>query len=106
MKHRCFKHGAFLLACVVIAGCSSSGFSPGQGASAIAPSAATRTLSLTVAHYLQPVVRTDFGKSWMLPQKKKSILIYAAGLVPRWGYGQRHHVLALSARRQTVQDLQ
>ena len=79
MKHGCFEYGALLLACVAIAGCSSSAFSPGQRGTAIAPSAAARTLSLTMAHYLQPVGRTDFGHSWMLPGKKgaKAALIYA-----------------------------
>jgi hypothetical protein len=35
-------------------------------------------LSMTMAHYVQPVVHTDFAKSWMLPQKKgaKKALLY------------------------------
>jgi hypothetical protein len=31
------------------------------------------------AHYVPQSLHTDRGRSWMLPQKKKSVLIYAAG---------------------------
>jgi hypothetical protein len=80
MKQACFGYGGLFFACVVLAGCSSGGvLSLGQGGNATAPSAAMRTLSLTMAHYVAPVVRTDFAKSWMLSQKKdaKAALIYA-----------------------------
>jgi len=73
-----FGPGVLLVACVALAGCGGGVSSPGQGGTATAPSAATRMLSMTMAHYVQPVVHTDFGKSWMLPQKKgaKEALLY------------------------------
>jgi hypothetical protein len=68
-----------LFACVAFAGCSGGALSPGPGSNATAPRAAMRALSMTMARYVQPIVHTDFGKSWMLPQKKgaKAALIYA-----------------------------
>jgi hypothetical protein len=68
-----------LLACAAVAGCSAGAVSPGESGNPAQPSAAMRILSMTMARYVQPVVRTDFGKSWMLPQKKgaKAALIYA-----------------------------
>jgi hypothetical protein len=78
MKQVCFGYGGLLFACVAVAGCGGGAMSPGLGSNATAPSAAMRTLAMTVARYVQPVVRTDFGKSWMLPQKKGTkALIYA-----------------------------
>ncbi len=64
------REGLLLVAVALLGGC---------GGGATPPSAAMRTLSMTMAHYVQPVVRREFGRSWMLPQKKKSVLIYAGG---------------------------
>jgi hypothetical protein len=74
--------GLLVVAVALLAGCtglqSSTGASGGLPQSGNA-SVAMRTLSMTMAHYVQPVVHTDSGKSWMSPQEKgaKSALIYS-----------------------------
>jgi hypothetical protein len=70
--------GCFATA-AILAGCGGQPFENGQGDNAMGPSAAMRTLSMTMVHYVQPVVHTDRGQSWMLPQKNsaKTALIYS-----------------------------
>ena len=79
MKHVRLGSGVLLFACVAVAGCGGSALSPGQGGTATVPSAPMRTLSMTMAHYVPQPAHPGHGTSWMRPQKKKSVLMYAVG---------------------------
>ena len=63
-----------LAAVAMLAGCA--GLQSSTGAPG---SLAHSNVALTTAQYVRQSVDAGHGRSWMLPQKKKSILIYAAG---------------------------
>jgi YVTN family beta-propeller protein len=72
MKKRLF--GLFAVA-VLLGGC---GAGPLQmaGETGLTPLSVTHEAAMTMAHYVPVTVHSDHSTSWMLPQKKKSILIY------------------------------
>jgi hypothetical protein len=81
-------HGCLLFAvAALLVGCS--GLQPSTGApgapplsgkaTGLTPLGVQREMALTMAHYVQRSVHPSDGRSWMLPQKKKSVLIYAVG---------------------------
>jgi hypothetical protein len=67
--------GLLFSAVALLGGCA--GLQPSTGAPGSLPQSGNATK--TMPHYVQQPVHTAHGSSWMLPQKKNSVLIYAAG---------------------------
>jgi hypothetical protein len=83
-----FVPEALLIAAVtLLAGCA--GLQSSNGAPAAMPQRGNATglpplwvqrdMALAMPHYVQRPMHAGHDRSWMLPQKKKSVLIYAAG---------------------------
>jgi hypothetical protein len=62
-------------AVALLAGCA--GLQSSSGAPGAVPQSGSAPRLM--AHYVPQPVQSDHGRSWMLPEKKKSVLIYAVG---------------------------